>query len=102
TGPDCAGFVRGEVDLSAFADGDGLPEMDQAVVIGDRLYVTLQLLDRRNFFRPTDRSLIAVVDVTTDAVVGSITLAGTNPFAESAGLVPDPATGKITVTEVGE
>jgi DNA-binding beta-propeller fold protein YncE len=102
TGPDCAAFVRGTVDLSAFADGDGLPEMDQAVVIGDRLFVTLQRLDRRNFFRPTDRSLIAVIDVATDAVVGSIPLTGTNPFAESAGLAPDPVTGAITLAEVGE
>ncbi len=102
TGPDCAGFLRGTVDLSAFADGDGLPEMDQAVVIGDRLFVTLQRLDRRNFFRPSDYSLVVVVDVATDTVVGSIRLTGTNPFAESAGLAPDPTTGKITLTEVGE
>jgi DNA-binding beta-propeller fold protein YncE len=102
TGPDCAGFTRGTIDLGAFADGDGLPEMDQAVVIGDRLYVTLQRLDRRNFFRPSDRSLIAVIDVATDAVVGTIALTGTNPFAESAGLVPDPITGTLTLTEVGE
>src|SRR5262249_51404000 len=83
-------------------DEDGLPEMDQAAVIGGKLYVTLQLLDRKNFFRPTNRSLIAVIDVATDAVVGSITLSGTNPFAESAGLAPDAATGKIVLTEVGE
>src|SRR5215203_5118596 len=48
------------------------------------LFVTLQLLDRRNFFRPTERSLLALVDVATDTVVGSIPLSGTNPFAESA------------------
>ena len=102
TGADCAGFVRGTIDLSSLADADGLPEMDQAVVVGGRLFVTLQRLDRRNFFRPTARSLIAVIDVATDAIVGSITLTGTNPFAESAGLMPDPATGTILVTEVGE
>ncbi len=102
TGADCAAFVRGEIDLSPLADGDGLPEMDQAVVIGDRLFVTLQRLDRRNFFRPTDASLIAVVDVTTDRLVDTIRLTGTNPFAEFAGLVPDPATGAIVLTEVGE
>jgi len=102
TGPDCAGFVRGTVDLSQFADGDGLPEMDQAVVIDGTLFVTLQLLDRRNFFRPTERSLIAMVDVASDTVIGSIELTGTNPFAESAGLVPDPVTGTLLVTEVGE
>src|SRR5262249_44642385 len=54
TGADCARFVRGTVDLAAFADADGLPEMDQAVVIDGKLYVTLQRLDRRNFFRPTE------------------------------------------------
>ncbi len=102
TGPDCAGFVRGTVDLAQFADGDGLPEMDQAVVIDGTLFVTLQLLDRRNFFRPTDRSLIALVDVATDTVIGSVPLTGTNPFAESAGLAPDPLTGTILLTEVGE
>ena len=102
TRPDCATFVRGTVDLSQFADGDGLPEMDQAVVIDGTVFVTLQLLDRRNFFRPTERSLIALVDVATDTVVGSIELTGTNPFAESAGLVPDPVTGTIVLTEVGE
>ena len=102
TGPDCAGFGRGTIDLTALADADGIPEMDQAVVVGGRLFVTLQLLDRRNFFRPTDRSLIAVIDVATDTIVGSITLSGTNPFAESTGLVPDPVTGKILLTEVGE
>lgn len=101
TGPDCAGFERGTVDLSALADGDGLPEMDQAVVVDGKLYVTLQRLDRRNFFRPTGRSLIAVIDVATDAVVGTIDLTGTNPFTESAGLAPD-ADGKLVLNEVGE
>ncbi len=102
TGPDCASFVRGTVDLSALADGDGLPEMDQAVVIDGELFVTLQRLDRRNFFRPSGTSLIAVIDVATDAVVGAITLTGTNPFAETAGLAPDPVTGKLVLPEVGE
>ncbi|MCC6848370.1 MAG: hypothetical protein IT294_07710 [Deltaproteobacteria bacterium] len=101
-GTDCARFVRGTIDLAALADGDGLPEMDQAVVIDGKLYVTLQRLDRRNFFRPSDRSTIAVIDVATDALVGAIDLTGTNPFTETAGLVPDPATGKLVVNEVGE
>jgi DNA-binding beta-propeller fold protein YncE len=102
TGPDCANFVRGTVDLSALADADGLPEMDQAVVINGELFVTLQRLDRRNFFAPSGTSLIAVIDVATDAVVGTITLTGTNPFAETAGLAPDPVTGKIILPEVGQ
>lgn len=102
TGPDCAGFVRGTIDLAPLADADGLPEMDQAVVIGGKLYVTLQRLDRRSFFRPSGRSTIAVIDVATDALVGTIDLTGTNPFTESAGLAPDPKTGKLLLNEVGE
>lgn len=102
TDSDCAGFVRGTIDLAALADADGLPEMDQAVVIGDRLYVTLQRLDRRNFFRPSGRSVIAVIDIATDTLVGAIDLTGANPFTESAGLAPDPVTGKLLVNEVGE
>ena len=80
TGADCARLrARHRSTSRRSPTRDGLPEMDQAVVIGGRLFVTLQRLDRRNFFRPTDRSLIAVIDVATDAVVGSITLTGTNP-----------------------
>jgi hypothetical protein len=94
--------VRGTVDLASLADADGIPEMDQAVVVGDRLYVTLQRLDRRNFFLPTDRSLLAIVDTRTDALIGSIPLTGTNPFAETTGLEPDPVSGEILLTEVGE
>jgi DNA-binding beta-propeller fold protein YncE len=101
-GPDCAGFERGTVDLPALADADGLPEMDQALIVDGRLFVTVQRLERRNFFRPSDRSLLAVIDVATDQLVDSVTLTGTNPFSESAGLAVDARTGKIAITEVGE
>lgn len=105
-GPSCAGFLRGSIDLAALADADGVPEMDQMVRIGDRLYVSLQRLDRRNFFQPTDASVLAVIDTTTDTLVDvdpstpaidGIPLAGTNP----QGLVVDAATGDIFVSSVG-
>jgi DNA-binding beta-propeller fold protein YncE len=101
-GSDCGGFILGSVDLASLADGDGIPEMDQAIVVGDRLLVTVQRLDRRNFFRPSDRSLVAIIDIATDQLVGSIPLAGTNPFAEFAGLAVDPASGRIALSEVGD
>src|SRR5690242_5095754 len=34
---DCSDFVVGHVDLSAFADADGIPEMNALAIIGDRL-----------------------------------------------------------------
>ena len=43
---DCDQFRRGVIDLSAFADGDGLPEMDQMAVVEGRLFVTVERLDR--------------------------------------------------------
>lgn len=108
-GPDCAGFLRGEIDLGFLADADGLPEAWQMVLLGSRLYVALQRLDRNNFFEPTDASFLAVIDVGTDAVIDvdpetpeidAIRLSGTNPFGETKGLAVD-ATGKIVVAQVG-
>jgi DNA-binding beta-propeller fold protein YncE len=107
-GADCAGFLQGEVELGFLADADGIPELWQMAVVGDRLYVTAQRLDRNNFFAPTDASYIAVVDVATDSVVDvdpgtpepdAILLSGTNPFGESKGLTVDG--GDIVIAEAG-
>ncbi len=109
-GPSCAGFLRGSIDLSALADADGIPEMDQMALIGERLYVSLERLNRRNFFQPTDSSVLAVVDTTSDtlidvdpttAPVDGIRLAGTNPFTESQGLTVDAVSGDIFTSSVG-
>lgn len=72
------GSELGTVDLSNFADADGLPEMDQIVRIGDRLYVSLQRLDRDAGFVPGDAFLV-VVDINTDSLVGDISLSVSNP-----------------------
>jgi hypothetical protein len=63
------GDSLGHVDLSAFADADGIPEMAQMTIYDNHLFVACQRLDQNNGFVPTDFSLIAVVDVTTDQVV---------------------------------
>ena len=63
------GDSLGAVDLSAFADADGLPEMNQLALYDNYLFVACQRLDRDNRFVPTDVSVIAVVDVMTDQVV---------------------------------
>ena len=101
TSAECNGFLRGEIDLSPFADGDTVPEMDQMVIVGEHLFVSLQRLDRRTF-EPTGTSLVAVIDTRTDTIVDvdpavpgsqAIVLAGRNPFAETKGLPLDPLTG---------
>jgi hypothetical protein len=85
------GATLGTISLATFADADGIPEMDQMFVYGDRLYVGLQRLDRNNFYTPVGASYLAVIDLTTDTLVDmdpgtggiqAIPLARTNPYSE--------------------
>ncbi|MXW78297.1 MAG: T9SS type A sorting domain-containing protein [Gemmatimonadetes bacterium] len=63
------GAELGEIDLSAFADADGLPEVSQIVRVGDRLYLSCQRLDRDGGWGPVDVSYLIVVDIATDTLV---------------------------------
>lgn len=99
--PSCAGFRRGTIDLSPWADADGLPEMDQVLVVGDRAFVLLERLDRGNGYLPVGKSILLVIDTTTDRVVGSIRLAGANAFSASPGMRREPGTGAILVSSAG-
>ena len=63
------GDSLGAVDLSAFADADGLPDISQLALYGNHLFAACHRLDRDNGWVPTDVSVIAVVDVMTDQVV---------------------------------
>ncbi len=98
----CDGFRRGVIDLSAFADADGLPEMDQMALVDGRVFVTVQRLDRRHGFVPTGPSRLVVIDVATDTVVGQVVLFGTNPFGDSSGIVREPETGRLVLATSGD
>ncbi len=85
--PDCGDFILGSIDLSTVADSDGVPDMDQMVIHGDRLYVSLQRLDINSILRtPAARGGIAVIDTATDSLIDTIELSGNNPFAATKGL----------------
>ena len=99
--PSCAGFLRGTVDLAAYGDADGLPEMDQMALVGARLFVSLEHLDRTRRFAPAGRSRLAVVDTASDAVTGVIELSGENAFSETSGIAREPETGKLLVAQAG-
>jgi DNA-binding beta-propeller fold protein YncE len=77
----CAGFVRGTIDLSAFADDDGVPEMASMMLVDDVLYVTLQRLDRNDLFSPNGNGIVVAIDTVNDTVIRAIGLAGENPFS---------------------
>lgn len=58
-----AEFKIGELPLSSYADQDGLPEMHSGVIVGGKLFITLQRLE---WWSPTVTAYIAVFDITTD------------------------------------
>jgi len=88
-----SGFFFRDISLAAFADKDGLPEMNRMVEHAGRVFVSCQRLDRDNFFSPTDSSLVVVINTATDepvdvdpvaAGVQGILLPRTNPTTEFA------------------
>ncbi|MBI5486137.1 MAG: hypothetical protein HY905_02260 [Deltaproteobacteria bacterium] len=83
------GSVTSVIDLSGFADADGLPESVHVVEPAGLLFVSLQLLDRSgSIWTPTGPGVLAVFEAWTflpldmDAVTPGrqgVVLAGTNP-----------------------
>ena len=63
------GAALGTISLTAFADADGLPEMARLALVGNRLFVAVQRLNRNAGFTPTAYSLIVVVDTNADTVL---------------------------------
>jgi DNA-binding beta-propeller fold protein YncE len=98
--PDCADFILGRIDLSPLADHDGVPDMDQMAIVGDRLYVSLQRLDIKSALRlPAENGALAVIDTTSDTLIGGIELSGENPFGATKGLTVRD--GAIWLSESG-
>ena len=60
-----ADFKIGELDLSTYSTGDGLPEMDAGLIIDGRLYIVLQRLEGV-VQEVIHDAYIAVFDVNTD------------------------------------
>ncbi len=85
------------ISLAPFADADGIPEMDHLALRNGRLFVTVQRLDRNNFFTPAGGSQVVVIDASTDTIVDvdpgtpgtqGLLLPAQNPVTE---LVLDPS-----------
>ena len=58
------------IDLTEWADEDGIPEASSMVVVDDQLFVGLQRLDRNAGFTPLD-SIVLQVDCATQTVTNS-------------------------------
>jgi hypothetical protein len=95
------GAVTDSLDLSAFADADGIPEMSGMAIHGGLLFVAVQRLDRDYYWIPVPPSYLAVIDVASNEIVDvdasapgvqGIELPATNPyrdllFDEDSGLI---------------
>jgi hypothetical protein len=102
------GVQTGSIELMAFADSDGLCEMQYMLLVGDRLFVSIQRLDRNApWWPPVGTSYIAVIDTGTDTVVDvdpgtpgtqAIALANANPFSK---IQHDPWSDHLYVACVG-
>ncbi|MGH7144701.1 MAG: hypothetical protein ACREJ2_11325 [Planctomycetota bacterium] len=64
------------------ADTDGIVEMAGACIHNATLYVTVERLDRANYYTPVGHSYIAVIDTATDTLTGSIQLTYANPSGD--------------------
>lgn len=63
-------FKIGELDLSAYADDDGVPEMAAGVIAGGKLFIVCQRLAD---FVPTNDAYVAVFDTATDEEIDTAT-----------------------------
>jgi len=105
------GAILGTISLAAFADQDGLCEMHRMILHGDRLFVQLQRMVRRDWpdpWIPARPSLLVVIDVNTRQIVDAdpsqpgiqgIALAGANPVAP---IQVDHNTGEFLVAGAGQ
>lgn len=100
------GAITDSIDLGAFADADGLPEMAQMAVWDGHLFVQLQRIDRGTW-TPVPPAYLAVIDLATNALVDAdrsspgvqaIPLAVTNPSGPAR---LDEGAGKMYVGGVG-
>lgn len=67
------------VDLSSY-DEDGAPNANSVVVVGNRAFVTLDLLDTQMFPQPRGKGKVVVIDTTTNQPVGALDLQYENPY----------------------
>jgi hypothetical protein len=86
-----SGELLGLVDLSGWADSDGLAEPAGMVLADGLIFIAIQRLDRNYYWLPVGDSYLAVLDPSTDALVDvnpgqegvqAIALPASNPAGE--------------------
>ncbi len=60
-----AGFKIGELDLSSYADSDGIPEMVSGLFVKNKVFIVLQRLNQKDNWSASNTAYIAVFDTAT-------------------------------------
>ncbi len=68
------------VDFSDYADDDGIPEISGLAKLGDKVYATVQRLDRDNYWEAVGGGLIAVLDAASGEIEKEVELTGTHSY----------------------
>ncbi|MEM7180625.1 MAG: hypothetical protein AAF518_06920 [Spirochaetota bacterium] len=77
-----AAQITASIDLSPYADADGIPEVSGLLLHDGRLYAAVQRLDRNNptsIWPPADYSLLLEIDISTNVIVATYQTQATNP-----------------------
>jgi len=102
-----SGSHTGTIDLSPFADGDGICEMDKMLARAGNVFVSIQKLDRNNWWLPTGPGVIVIIDMSADTLIDldpskdgiqGIELPYGNPYSD---IEFDPYSGKLFISCVG-
>lgn len=92
------GVASGVVDLSTYADSDGIPEISGMAQMNGKLYVAVSRLNRDNSWEPVGDSYIVIIDAVTGAVESDIQVHGTNIVGQPE---YSAALGKFVISQVG-
>ncbi len=108
-------FKIGEIDLSAYDDGDGIPELSGGIIVDGKLFIMAQRLSREaGSFAPENTSYLIVIDTETDTEIATgqgedgfngIALTGRNPgsiaYVDNVGLLVQSTGGYFPESFLG-
>jgi DNA-binding beta-propeller fold protein YncE len=89
----------GTVDLSEYADDDGIAEIAGMQVMDGMVYALVQRIDRDNNWTPAGTSYLVAIDAETGEIEGDFELAGTNPYEA---IVYSEVLEKFIISEAGD
>lgn len=67
------------IDLAAY-DEDGVPNANSVVIVGERAFVTLDLLDTQMFPQPRGKGRVVVIDTGSNEIAHDMELRYENPY----------------------